>query len=105
MPRQSRRHTRTEILAHNVRMTVRWDKERDIVKFAVVLQYQTPDGWRNVELYDCSHSGQNDRHRYSQDGVKEELENFHHGTPAAAFRAAVELIRNDYERMIERWQR
>ncbi len=100
MPRQSRRHTRTETLAHNVRMKVRWDKERDIVKFAVVLQYQTPDGWRNVELYDCSHSGQNDRHRYSQDGVKEEPENFHHGTPAAAFRAAVELIRDDYERMI-----
>jgi len=38
-------------------------------------------------------------------GVKEEPENFHHGTPAAAFRAAVELIRDDYERMIERWQR
>jgi hypothetical protein len=86
-------------------MTVRWDKERDIVKFAVALQFQTQNGWQNVELYDCSHPGKNDRHRYSREGVKGEPENFHDGTAAEAFRAAVELIRNDFERMIEQWRR
>lgn len=86
-------------------MRVRWDKERDIVQFAVLLQYQTSDGWKNVELYDCSHPGHNDRHRYSREGIKEEPENFHHGTAAEAFRAAVDLIRDNYERMIEQWQR
>ena len=88
-----------------MRMEVRWDKERDIVKFAVLLQCQTAAGWMNVELYDCSHSGQNDRHRYSREGVKGEPQSFHHGTAAEAFRAAVELIRDGYERMIEEWQR
>ena len=86
-------------------MRVRWDKAHDIVSFAVLLQYETGGGWRNVELYDCSHSGQNDRHRYSREGLKGARQNFHHGTPAEAFRAAVELIRENYERMIEEWQR
>lgn len=104
MPPRSRRHTRTELLAFNARMKVRWDKERDITSFAVVLQVQTFHGWQNVVLYDCSHSGKNDRHRYSPDGRKEDAEIFHHGTAAAAFRAAVDLIRSDYERMIEQWQ-
>jgi creatinine amidohydrolase/Fe(II)-dependent formamide hydrolase-like protein len=105
MPPRLRRHTRTELLAHNVRMKVRWDKERDIESFAVVLQYQTTAGWQNVVLYDCSHPERNDRHRYSRDGVKGEPEPFHHGTAAQAFRAAVDLIRDSYERMIEQWQR
>jgi hypothetical protein len=106
MAQRTTRHTRTEVLAHDARITVRWDKERDIVKFAVLLQHRTTDGsWENVELYDCSHSGQNDRHRYSREGLKGEAENFHHGTPAQAFRVALELIRDGYERMIEQWQR
>jgi hypothetical protein len=105
MPARSLRHIRTEVLAHDVRMEVRWDKERDIVKFAVLLQLRTSGGWQNVELYDCSHSGENDRHRYSREGVKGEAENFHDGTPAEAFRAAVSLIRDNYERMIDQWQR
>ncbi len=88
-----------------MRMKVRWDKERDIVSFAVLLQFQTGGGWQNVVLYDCSHSGKNDRHRYSRGGEKGEPEPFHQGTAAQAFRDAVELIRNDYERMIEQWQR
>jgi len=72
---------------------------------AVLLQYETGGAWRNVELFDCSHPGQNDRHRYSREDLKGEPQNFHHGTPAEAFRAAVALIRDNYERMIDEWQR
>jgi hypothetical protein len=84
---------------------VRWDKERDIVTFAVLLQHRDSAGWSNVVLFDCSHPGKNDRHRYSHDGRKQKAEIFHQGSAAEAFRIALELIREDYERMIEQWQR
>lgn len=86
-------------------MEVRWEVEIDIVKFAVLLQTRTAGRWRNVVLYDCSHSGKNDRHRYSLKGDKGPAENFHTGSAATAFREAIKLIRSDYERMIEEWRR
>jgi hypothetical protein len=86
-------------------MHVRWTVEVDIVKFAVRLQARVAGKWANVVLYDCSHSGKNDRHRYSQGGHKGPAENFHDGTPAMAFRDAIDLIRSDFERMISEWRR
>jgi hypothetical protein len=31
-------------------MKVRWDKERDIGQFAVLLQFQTSDGWKTLSF-------------------------------------------------------
>jgi hypothetical protein len=104
MPRR-RRHTRTELLAQDAQMELRWEIEVDIVKFAVRLQARVGDEWGNVVLFDCSHSGKNDRHRYSREGDKGPAENFHHGTASDAFRAAIDLIRADHERMIDEWRR
>jgi hypothetical protein len=85
-------------------MLLRWDVERDIVSFAVVLVAWTGGSWRPITLFDCSHDGHNDRHRYDRTGRKGPAEPFHDGTPGEAYRAAVDLIRIDYERMIERWR-
>jgi hypothetical protein len=100
-----RRHNFTEVLALDARMVVRWDIERDVVGFAVLLQVDEDGDWRNVRLYDCSHEGRNDRHRYSREGVKEPPYEFLDGTPALAFREAIDLIRGEYERMIQEWRR
>ena len=86
-------------------MYARWETERDVVRFAVVLLTRSHGAWQTVELFDCSHDGRNDRHRYSHDGVKGPAEVFHHGTPGEAMRDAFDLIRSSHERMIERWRR
>jgi len=41
----------------------------------------------------------------TREGVKGAAENFYDGTAAGAFRTAIDLIRGDYERMIDEWQR
>jgi hypothetical protein len=86
-------------------MHCRWNLERDIVGFAVVLVIWSDDAWRSVALFDCSHGERNDRHRYDRDGNKGPAEPFHDGTPGEAYRAAIELIRSGHERMIEQWRR
>ena len=86
-------------------MIVRWEIERRIVHFAVTLLAEVDGSWRTVTLFDCSHEGRIDRHRYSFDGVKGPAESFPSGTPAEAMRDAINLIRSSHERMIERWRR
>ncbi len=100
-----RRYERDEFLTLGVEMRCRWDVERDIVSFAVVLVAMTDGRWTPVELFDCSHGDRNDRHRYTIDGGKGPAEPFHHGSPSEAYRAAIDLIQIDFERMIERWER
>jgi hypothetical protein len=100
-----RSQTFTEVLTLDAQLHARWTVEVDVVKFAVRLQTRVGGRWRNVVLFDCSHSGQNDRHRYSREGDKGPAENFHSGSPAVAFRDALELIRSDHERMIDQWRR
>jgi hypothetical protein len=60
--------------------------------------------WRSVELFDCSHGDRNDRHRYDAEGGKGQAQTFQPSAPAEAMRDAIDLIRSDYARMIERWQ-
>ncbi len=81
-----------------------WETEHDVVRFAVVLLARLDGAWQTVELFDCSHDDRNDRHRYHRDGTKGAAETFHRGTPGEAMRAAFDLIRTDFERMIERWR-
>jgi hypothetical protein len=100
-----RRHERDQEIEPGVRMHVRRDVEVDIVGFAVVLIVDVDGTPRPVELYDCSHSGRNDRHCYTFDGEKGPAVRFHDGTPAEAYRSALWLIESSYERMIERWRR
>lgn len=85
-------------------MHIRWDLERDVVAFAIVLVTLVDNRWEPVALFDCSHGERSDWHRYDRDGRKGPAEPFHHGTPAEAYRAAIELIRTDHERMIEIWR-
>lgn len=86
-------------------MIVRWEIEHRVVRFAVTLVADVGGAWRTVVLFDCSHEGRNDRHRYTFDGVKGPAEAFHHGVPSEAMSYAIDLIKADYERMIERWRR
>lgn len=101
-PRRERSYE--EILGRN-RMIVRWEIERDVVRFAVTLLASVDGVWRTVVVFDCSHGDRNDRHRYSHDGVKGPAVTFHHGTPGEAMNDAIDLIRADHERIIERWRR
>jgi hypothetical protein len=69
-------HERFERLGYETRMYARWETERDVVRFAVILLARSDGAWQTVELFDCSHDGRNDRHRYSYDGVKGPPETF-----------------------------
>ncbi|HYV16756.1 MAG TPA: hypothetical protein VE972_12130 [Conexibacter sp.] len=99
-----RRYERDEPIAPGILMRCRWDVERDVVSFAVVLVIWAYGAWRPVALFDCSHDERNDWHRYDRHGLKGAAEPFHHGTPAEGYREAVALIRADHERMIEQWR-
>lgn len=57
----------------------------------------TPTGRGNPQ-------GEHHMHRYTLDGSKEEPETFHHGTPGAAMRDAIAMVRSGFERMIEQWR-
>jgi hypothetical protein len=92
-------------LRPGVEILVRYETERVVVRFAVLLRVLVDDVWRPVELFDCSHGDRNDRHRYTQGGVKLPAHVFHHGTPGEAMNTAVVLTRRNHERMIEAWQR
>jgi hypothetical protein len=87
------------------KMIVRWEIERDVVRYAVTLVAEVDDAWRTVVVFDCSHDDRNDRHRYTFHGVKGPAETFHHGTPSEAMNDAISLIRAEHRRMIERWRR
>jgi hypothetical protein len=100
-----RRHGWTDDLGSDSRIIVRWETERVVVTFAVMLLARVDDTWRTVVLFDCTHGDRNDRHRYSYDGVKAPAVIFHHGAPGEAMNDAIDLIRSTYEGMIERWQR
>jgi hypothetical protein len=91
-------------LGPDTRLRARWETERDVVRYAVLLLARIDGTWHPVELFDCSHGDRNDRHPYGADGVKGAAERFHHGTPGEAMRTAIDLIRADYARMIERWR-
>ncbi len=93
-----------EPVSRDARMHARWETERDVVRFAVLLLTRAGGEWQPVALFDCSHDERNDRHVYGRDG-KGPAEPFHDGTPGEAMRAAIELIRMENERMIEEWQR
>jgi hypothetical protein len=100
-----RPHEYDDDLGPGAKLFARWETERDVIRYAVLLLELVDSGWRPVALFDCSHDGHNDRHRYDRNGQKGPAERFHHGSPGEAMRAAVELIRTDYERMIQQWRR
>lgn len=91
--------------AAGTRYIVRWETERDVVRYAVTLLAEVDGSWRTVVVFDCSHGDRNDRHRYSFDGVKGPAVIFHHGTPSEAMNDAIDLIKTSHERIIERWLR
>jgi len=91
-------------LSAEARIIVRWEAERDVVSYAVTMVARVDGGWRTVVVFDCSHDDRNDRHRHTFDGVKGPAETFHHGTPSEAVNDAIDLIRAEHERMIERWR-
>lgn len=98
-------YERREWLAFDARLHARWEVEREVVRFAVTLLVFDAGAWQTVELFDCSHEGRNDRHRYSYGGAKGAAVTFHQGMPSEAMNDAIDLIKADYEGMIERWRR
>lgn len=99
-----RRNEHEEQLGDGVWLVRRWDTERDIVSFANALVVEVDGERRTVELFDCTHDDVNDHHRYDRDGYKHPAVTFHFGTPAEGYRTSMWLIREEFERMIERWE-
>jgi hypothetical protein len=100
-----RAHRWTRRLGSDGRIVVRWESERTVVAYAVMLLANVEGHWRTVVLFDCTHGDRNDRHRYSFDGIKGPAVIFHHGSPSEAMNDAIGLIKSDHEGMIERWRR
>ncbi len=100
-----RRHEWDDRFESGGRILVRWETERVVIAFAVMLLAEVDGEWRTVVLFDCTHGDRNDRHAHSYDGVKGPAVIFHHGTPSEAMNDAIRLIRATHERMIERWRR
>jgi hypothetical protein len=99
-----RKHRWEDDLGSDGRILVRWETERVVVTFAVMLLGRVGNEWRTVVLFDCTHGDRNDRHRYSHDGIKGPAVIFHHGSPSEAMNDAIDLIRATHEGMIERWR-
>ncbi len=99
-----RRQGYTTTLDVGVRVRVRWETERVVVRYAVLLIAQDRGRPRPVLVFDCSHDDSNDLHHYSRDGVKGPATQFHMGTPSEALPIAIGLISDGYEGMIEQWR-
>ena len=80
--RRGAEHERRENLDPEVKLLARWETERDVIGYAVMLLARIEGAWRTVVLFDCTHGDRNDRHRYSFDGVKEPAVIFHMDLPA-----------------------
>ena len=59
---------------------------------------------QSFRLYDGAH-GENELHRYTQDGGKQAAEVFDRGTLGEGMRGATKEIRQGYEAMIEAWSK
>ena len=70
----------------------------------MVLVVEVDDRTETVRLYDGAH-GENELHRYTQDGGKQAAEVFNDGTLGAGMRAAIDEIKHGYEEMIDGWHR
>lgn len=102
----AKRHSYRIPLSDAVAITVRYVHDRgEVTGFAVVLVLREDDRWRTVRLFDHTHQGRNDMHRYTRDGGKQDAESFHYGTPGEAMRAAIDLISRGFEGMIDAWRR
>ena len=99
-----RLHGFREPAGDHAELLARWETERDIVRYAVMLLVLVDDRRMPVVLFDCSHDERNDRHDYTRNGIKGLAVIFHYGTPGEAMRDAIALIREGHERMIESWQ-
>jgi hypothetical protein len=73
---------------------------REIVDYAVVLLVEVDSELETVRLYDGTH-GENDLHRYTREGDKQQAEIFHRGNLAQGMRAAIEEIERGYQALIE----
>jgi hypothetical protein len=93
------------LLGHAARRYVRYAKERgELVTYAVVLMAEVAGEFRPVRLFDNAH-GTNDMHRYTRDGIKMPAETFHFGTASDAMNAAIQVIDESWEQMVEPWLR
>lgn len=73
-----------------------------VVDYAVVLIVEVDGRRETVRVYDGAH-GENELHRYTRDGGKQEAEVFDRGTLGEGMRAAIDEIERGYEAMIEAW--
>ena len=95
------------VLDGTILMVVEFKTERrgrDVIDYSVVLVVEVDGRTETVRLYDGTH-GENELHRYTQDGGKQASEVFDRGTLGAGMRAAIEQIKHGYEEMIDGWHR
>jgi hypothetical protein len=95
------------VLDGTVVMHVEYKIERrgpGVVDYSVVLVVEEGDRTETVRVYDGAH-GENELHRYTQDGGKQAAEVFDRGTLGEGMRAAIKDIKHGYEEMIDGWHR
>lgn len=74
-----------------------------VLTYSVVLLIE--NGKRDtVRLYDAAH-GFNEMHRFTRGDGKQPGVSFHRGTLGEGMRTAIERIKNDFQQMIEGWER
>ena len=77
---------------------------RDVTDYSIVLLLEEGEQIKTVRLYDGAH-GENEMHRYSQQGGKQAAEVFHRGTLGEGMRTAIDAIKRSYQPIIEAWRR
>jgi hypothetical protein len=106
----ARLHEYGFVLDHEADVVVRfWVEAQTVVRYAVMLRIRVGDRPQTVRLFDNAHGdaaphGGHHMHRYSSTGEREDPTIFHHGTAQEAMKAAIDMIRSDYEAMISLWR-
>lgn len=101
----------TEVLTHDADLIVRFEHERGaVVRYTVILRHIDATGRaRTVRVFDNAHGvedpqGEHHAHRYTPEGVKQMGESFHDGSAGEALRAAIAIVREGFQEMIQPWQ-
>jgi uncharacterized protein YndB with AHSA1/START domain len=92
-------------LSEDARLIERFVVERGrLTMYAVALVARDGGRWTTVRLFDNAH-GAHEMHRYTRHGGKRPAEQFHHGTPSEARRAARLEVMEGWQEMVRGWRR
>lgn len=91
-----------EILLPDGRIRVRYQGRTDSLKFSVMLQTETPDGWQTVCLIDNAEAKGTHMHRY-EGARKLPAETFHQGAAREGIPAACAYLRENARDILRTW--